>query len=94
MVSKTGSPSASPLRRIEPLAYESRAAPTSESTPARSTASPQVSKSLLELATNQASASPDIDAARVNEIKTAISQGEFKIDPKAVAGAFLKMESE
>lgn len=94
MVSKIDSPSPSPLRRIESLTSEPHQAPAPISPPARNTASAQVGKSLLERASSEADNSPHVDVARVNDIKAAIAQGEFKIDPNAVARAFLKMESE
>ncbi len=77
-------------RRIDSGSAESRPAmPNAASARTSTTAG----KSLLERATNSAKSGTDVDIARVSEIKTAIARGEFSIDPKAVARAFINMES-
>lgn len=50
-------------------------------------------RGLLERAGEAARSAPDADLARVNDIRTAIARGEFNIDAKAVARAFIRMES-
>lgn len=79
------------IRRIDSGSAESRAA-TPDAAPARASTA-AAGKSLLERATSSAKSGPDVDTARVIEIKTAIARGEFNIDPKAVARAFINMES-
>lgn len=83
--------SSSVVRRITPDSSEPRA--TGTSSPAPSRASVATGKSVLERAGDSAKSTPDVDLARVNEVKTAIARGEFNIDPKAVARAFINMES-
>lgn len=83
------SPSAG-VRRIDSDSTESRAA-MPNAAPARTSSA--TGKSLLERATDSAKSSPDVDAARVSEIKIAIARGEFSIDSKAVARAFINIES-
>ena len=79
------------IRRIDSGSAESRAT-LPDPAPARASTA-AAGKGLLERATNSAKSGPDVDTARVNEIKTAIARGEFSIDPKAVARAFINMES-
>lgn len=45
----------------------------------------------LERAMQIAKETPEIDRQKVDEIKNAIARGEFKIDPKAIAKAFIDM---
>jgi len=84
-------PSSAVVRRIAPGSAEPQAAASQASASPRASAG--TSKSLLERAGERASAAPDVDMARVNDIKSAITRGEFSIDAKAVARAFINMES-
>jgi len=79
------------VRRIASGSAEPQAAASQASASPR--ASSGTGKSLLERAGERAKASPDADMARVNEVKAAITRGEFSIDAKAVARAFINMES-
>ena len=49
---------------------------------------------LLERLDKSLSALPDVDAARVDEIKAAIANGEYEIDADAIASAMLRLERE
>lgn len=91
----SGKLTAGSVRRIESGTTEARtgAASASAPAPAPARASASSGKSLLERAGERASQTPDVDLARVDEIKTAIARGEFSIDAKAVARAFIQMES-
>lgn len=84
-------PSASIVRRIASDSAEPRAASASTFAPSRTNA--EAGKSLLARASERAQSSPDVDITRVNEVKSAIARGEFSIDPKAVARAFINMEN-
>lgn len=86
-----GKLSSGPVRRIESGAGESRSGTAAEAAPMRAGSSH--GKTLLERASTQAHSAPDVDTARVSEVKAAIARGEFSIDPKAVARAFINMES-
>lgn len=92
MLNKIDLASASTIRRIE--ARNSDPKSTSEGTsnlPAN--AAKDVTTSLSERALSLAKASPEINASRIDQIKQAISSGEFSIDAKAVARAFIAMEN-
>lgn len=91
MINKIDNLSPSLVRRIEARAAEARAGTAPEAAPAR--ASTPTGKTLIEQAGERARSSPDINSARVNEVKVAIARGEFSIDPQAVARAFIRMES-
>lgn len=64
---------------------------TQPKTPAEtaSTAAEAVSISSLS-STLQASEKPPVNAARIQEIKDAIAQGKFKINPEAIAGRLIE----
>lgn len=64
---------------------------TQQKTPAEtaSTAAEAVSISSLS-STLQASEKPPVNAARIQEIKDAIAQGKFKINPEAIAGRLIE----
>ncbi len=93
MVSKIDNSTPGMLRRVDSARTEGLA--RSANTPATDSAS-QPSRapagSLLERATTLAAAAPEIDQARVDSIKAAIAQGEYRIDPEATARAFIAME--
>lgn len=48
---------------------------------------------LLSRALDVASQAPEVNQARVDAIKDAISRGEFRVDARAVANALLAMDS-
>jgi len=81
------------VRRIESGTAEARTAAAAAPAPAQPRASASTGKSLLERAGERANQAPEVDLARVDEIRTAIARGEFSIDAKAVAHAFIRMES-
>lgn len=81
------------VRRIESGAADNRSTAAPVAVPSRASTSASTGKSLLERASERANHSPDVDLVRVDEIKTAIARGEFSIDAKAVARAFIHMES-
>lgn len=59
--------------------------------PATPAASAQDAVSLSQLAgTLQAGEKPPVNAARVQEIKQAISEGRFKINPEAIADRLIE----
>ena len=39
----------------------------------------------LQVVMNRAQATPDVDQAKVDAIRSAIQQGSFQVDPKAIA---------
>lgn len=91
MVNKIDNMSSSPVRRIEARSADARPATSTEAAPARAKAQP--GKTLMEQASERARSSPEVNNVRVGEVKAAIARGEFTIDPKAVARAFIRMES-
>ena len=44
----------------------------------------------VQVAQSQLAAMPDIDAARVAEIKAALARGEINFDPKKIAGLVMR----
>lgn len=77
----------------------SRTAGGSESGTARTgagTAEVQISAGgqLRQAALQILDATPDIDSAKVDRLKTAIENGSYHVDPDKVASAFLQVESE
>lgn len=91
MVNKIDNLSPSLVRRIEARAADARTGKAPETAPARTSA--PAGKTLIEQAGERARSSPDVNSARVNDVKAAIARGEFSIDPRAVARAFINMES-
>lgn len=96
MVSKIDNSTPGSLRRVDTARAEgvakaqstaTAAGPACASQPARAAAG-----SLLERATQLAAAAPEVDQARVDSIKAAIANGEYRIDPEATARAFIDME--
>ncbi len=49
---------------------------------------------LLERLDATLAAVPDVDSARVDEIKAAIASGDYEIDADAIASAMLRLERE
>lgn len=91
MISKIDNSSAGSLRRTETARTDSARTVT----PARSSEARQIRAdggSLLERASLLAAAAPDIDQARVDSIKAAIANGEYRLDAEATARAFIDME--
>lgn len=93
MLNKIDVASSSPIRRSEarnPDSLANAAKPESSA--------PKTSREgllpLNERALDVAKASPDVNMSRVEQIKQAISRGEFTLDAKAVARAFIAMENE
>lgn len=92
MISKIDNSPAGVVRRNETAradnsAKSANAAPAGEARPLRAAGS-----SLLERASLLAAAAPDIDQARVDSIKAAIANGEYRLDAEATARAFIDME--
>lgn len=59
--------------------------------PSQGTATAAESVSLSQLAgTLQGTEKPPVNAARIQEIKDAISQGRFKINPEAIADGLIQ----
>ncbi|WP_068859002.1 flagellar biosynthesis anti-sigma factor FlgM [Perlucidibaca aquatica] len=92
MLNKVDGASSNVIRRIESRSSESPS-PFKAETSTSSNANKDVLPTLTERAQSLAKASPDVDMSRVRDIKDAISRGEFTIDAKAVARAFIAMES-
>lgn len=63
------------------------AAPITKSAGAQSTSV----SSLIERAKAAAEHVPEVDRQKVDDIKQAIARGEFQVNPKAVAQAFVSM---
>lgn len=61
-------------------------APAQAASPSSSAAS-----SLLDRAKEAAAHTPEVDRQHVDDIKRAIARGEFQVNPKAVAQAFVTM---
>lgn len=92
MVDKISGWTPSQTRRTDGPARS--AAVGSGSTAGKSAESGQGTRtSLLDQARAKASASSGIDQAKVDDIKGAISRGEFTVNAPAVAKAFMAMES-
>lgn len=92
MVDKIHGFSATPLRRPDAGRAET-GKPAAAPTPAGSATVTSVrSDSLLARAEQAMAGTPEIDQKKVDDIKAAISRGEFKVDARAVARAFLDME--
>ena len=87
--------SPSVIRRIASGSAEARDATATRSGPAsgNARAGTEIGKGLLERAGERAQSTPEVDTARVDEVKAAIARGEFRIDSKAVARAFMALES-
>lgn len=63
--------------------------------PSHETSSSPESVSLSQLAgTMQGTEQPPVNAARIQEIKEAISQGRFKINPEAIADGLIQSARE
>lgn len=75
--------------------YKPSTAPLTQRSPAKSppetasTAAEAVSLSMLA-GTLQAGEKPPVNSARIQEIKEAIAQGKFKINPEAIAGRLIE----
>jgi negative regulator of flagellin synthesis FlgM len=81
-------------------ASESRATPGTSAAQANAEAAPTVKatgsqstsvSSLIERAKAAAEHVPEVDRQKVDDIKQAIARGEFQVNPKAVAQAFVSM---
>ncbi|REH36736.1 FlgM family anti-sigma-28 factor [Paraperlucidibaca baekdonensis] len=70
---------------------ESRAAEASARTEDTKATSHSASNSLVDRAKAAAHEAPEIDRQKVDDIKLAIARGEFQVNPKAVAQAFVSM---
>ncbi len=92
MLNKIDGASSNIIRRIESRSQDATSS-ISGSTTASSNANKETLPTLTERAQSLAKGSPDVDEARVSDIKQAISRGEFTIDAKAVARAFIAMEN-
>lgn len=65
--------------------------PRQTATPAASTGSAQEAVSLSQLAGSlQCSEKPPVNTAKIQEIKQAISEGRFKINPEAIADRLIE----
>lgn len=96
MVDKIHGFSATPLRRPDAGRAETARETGKPASAPASTGSATVtsvrSDSLLARAEQAMAGTPEIDQKKVDDIKAAISRGEFKVDARAVARAFLDME--
>jgi len=94
MVDKIGGFNSVPLRRTEQARTEKSGgnAPTASASSAGQ-ASATRNESLLARAERASAGAQEIDQAKVDEIKAAISRGEFKVDSRAVARAFMDLEA-
>jgi len=90
MVDKIGSYNTTPLRRSEPARTEKPGGRAGAGTAQPATTR---NESLLARAERAGAAAQEIDQSRVDDIKAAISRGEFKVDARAVARAFLDLET-
>lgn len=61
--------------------------PRANSTPAASTEAVSLSNTAAALQGNE---KPPVNSARIQEIKTAISEGRFKINPEAIADSLIE----
>lgn len=69
--------------------------PRPTSPPAAPAATAQEAVNLSQLAGSlQASEKPPVNAARIQEIKQAISEGRFKINPEAIADRLIESARE
>jgi flagellar biosynthesis anti-sigma factor FlgM len=79
---------------LYPLSGEGRAAGKSERSTQQSAPAPvQGDRSEVGSASRQAMAAPDFDAAKVESIRKAISEGQYAVDPKRIAESFLALEA-
>lgn len=97
MVDKIPGFGATPLRRPEASRSETaqsagKPAPAPAAETRHGSVSSVRSDSLLARASQAMADTPEIDQQKVDDIKAAISRGEFKVDAQAVARAFLDME--
>lgn len=74
--------------------YKSNLAPLGNRAPAPAAAEPKASGDSVNLSsvanTLQNHAAPPVDSARIQEIKDAIAQGRFKINPEAIADGLIE----
>jgi negative regulator of flagellin synthesis FlgM len=82
-----------------PLERVRRAAPagsTSSSTPSAPTESVNITDTARRLAALQETIAlmPDIDAARVTELRQAIERGQYHADPEKIADRLLQLERD
>lgn len=96
MVDKIHGFGATPLRRHDAGRAEAHTTGKPATAPAAGASAGSVSSvrgdSLLARASQAMADTPEIDQKKVDDIKAAISRGEFKVDAQAVARAFLDME--
>lgn len=74
--------------------YKSNLAPLGNRAPAPAAAEPKASGDSVNLSsvanTLQNHAAPPVNSARIQEIKDAIAQGRFKINPEAIADGLIE----
>lgn len=74
--------------------YKPNFAPASGRSPSKSAAEPAAGAEAVSLSslagTLQASEQPPVNTARIQEIKDAIAQGRFKINPEAIASSLIE----
>lgn len=92
MISKIDNSPASSLRRTETARADNSAKGASAAPAGEARTLRTAGGSLLERASLLAAATPDIDQARVDSIKAAIANGEYRLDAEATARAFIDME--
>lgn len=100
MIDKLGGSGPSPLRRPTESPATARRASTDErpaagalSDTGRASGAGRPATSLLARAEAAAASTPPVDSQKVADIKLAMSRGEFRVDARAVAQAFLAMET-
>jgi len=93
MVDKIGGFNSVSLRRTEQTRTEKSGSSLSATPPTRDLAKAMRNESLLARAERASAGAQEIDQAKVDEIKSAIRRGELKVDSRAVARAFLDLET-
>jgi len=79
---------------LYPLSGEGRATGKSERSSKPPVSAPaQGDRSEVGAASRQAMASPDFDAAKVESIRKAISEGQYAVDPRRIAESFIAREA-
>lgn len=81
------------LNSTAPLASNGKAKPTAGSRP-QASATPQDSVAIGQAASLAAGGEAPVDAAKVQQIRQAISEGRFQINPGAIADRLIESAKE
>ena len=83
-------------RPVERLRRASPAGSTSASTPSAQTESVSITDTARRLAVLQETIAgmPEVDAARVTELRQAIERGQYRTDPEKIADRLLQLERD